>query len=252
DWDGAPLVVGDYLLEGGENSWFYVVKLNRGYRADGLVTVRPRVVLRVPGWDAQLLHDLGDTQVSIENSVAFDDRIAYFSNSGGLVQGWDLRAVLRGGHTARRVFRFWTGDDTDASIVIDREGYLYVASELQRLDVRSARLGQLMKLDPRRPAHPLVWSVPVTDGASEHPGGLWATPAIDRGVLYAATNHGALPALNRKTGRELWRIPLTGPTWGSPVVVDHVLLEGDCSGTLHAFDVSRQPVQPPELWRIQL
>ncbi|MFN2469049.1 MAG: hypothetical protein ABR521_13085, partial [Gaiellaceae bacterium] len=27
DWDGAPLVVGDHLLEGGENSWFYVVKL---------------------------------------------------------------------------------------------------------------------------------------------------------------------------------------------------------------------------------
>jgi len=23
DWDGAPLVIGDYLLEGGENSWFY-------------------------------------------------------------------------------------------------------------------------------------------------------------------------------------------------------------------------------------
>ena len=30
DWDGAALVLGDYLLEGGENSWFYVVKINRG------------------------------------------------------------------------------------------------------------------------------------------------------------------------------------------------------------------------------
>ena len=30
DWDGAALIVGDYLLEGGENSWFYVVKINRG------------------------------------------------------------------------------------------------------------------------------------------------------------------------------------------------------------------------------
>jgi hypothetical protein len=35
-------------------------------------------------------------------------------------------------------------------------------------------------------------------------------------------------------------------------VVDNVLLEGDCSGTLHAFDVSRQRVRPPELWRIRL
>ena len=37
DWDGAALVVGDYLLEGGENSWFYVIKLNRRYDANGLV-----------------------------------------------------------------------------------------------------------------------------------------------------------------------------------------------------------------------
>ena len=31
---------------------------------------------------------------------------------------------------------------------------------------------------------------------------------------------------------------LPGPTWGSPVVVGGVLIEGDCRGTLHAFDVS--------------
>ena len=29
DWDGAALVIGDYLLEGG--LWFYVVRLNRHY-----------------------------------------------------------------------------------------------------------------------------------------------------------------------------------------------------------------------------
>ena len=30
DWDGAPLVIDDYLFEGGENSQFHIVKLNRG------------------------------------------------------------------------------------------------------------------------------------------------------------------------------------------------------------------------------
>ena len=29
DWDGSPLVIDDYLYEGGENSQFHVVKLNR-------------------------------------------------------------------------------------------------------------------------------------------------------------------------------------------------------------------------------
>ena len=44
DWDGAALVIGDYLLEGGENGWFYVVRLNRGYNDAGKVTVRPQYV----------------------------------------------------------------------------------------------------------------------------------------------------------------------------------------------------------------
>jgi hypothetical protein len=65
DWDGAPLVIGDYLIEGGENSWLYVIRLHRGYDARGKVTVDPHVVLRVPGWDAGLLRALGDDRVSI-------------------------------------------------------------------------------------------------------------------------------------------------------------------------------------------
>ena len=120
DWDGAALVLGDYLVEGGENSWLYVVKLNRGYDKDGKVTVDPKIVATIPGFDDQLLADLGDDEVSIENSVAFRDGVVYFANSGGLVQGWDISDLLRGGDTYHRVFRFWTGDDTDASVVIDR------------------------------------------------------------------------------------------------------------------------------------
>ncbi len=252
DWDGAPLVIGDYLLEGGENSWLYVVKLNRGYGEDGKVRVRPRVALRVPGWDAELLKALGDDRVSIEGSVAFSGGVVYFANSGGLVQGWDVSRVLHGGTKARRVFRFWTGDDTDASVVIDDEGFLYIASELERGTARSARVGQLVKLDPGRPRDPLVWSLQVSRKGFEGKAGIWSTPAIDRGMLYVATNAGELLGVNRKSGRVLWRISLPGPTWASPVVVDGVLLQGDCAGTLHAFDVSKQGRRPPELWRVRL
>ena len=35
DWDGAALVVGDYLLEGSENGWFYVIRLHRATTAAG-------------------------------------------------------------------------------------------------------------------------------------------------------------------------------------------------------------------------
>ncbi|HEX6230189.1 MAG TPA: PQQ-binding-like beta-propeller repeat protein [Actinomycetota bacterium] len=253
DWDGAPLVVDGHLLVGGENSWFYVIELNRDYGPNGRVTVDPRVVLTVPGFDDALLAALPDSNVSIESSVAFRDGVAYFANSGGLVQGWDVSRVLEGGRRARRVFRFWTGEDTDATVVIDEDGDLYVGSELERSTQRGAEVGQLMKLDPSRPDDPLVWSLPVTERGLDGAGGVWATPALYGETVYVATNHGDLIAVNTETGRERWRIHLVGPTWSSPVPVDGVLLQGDCGGTLHAFDISGNPNrEPPELWRLNL
>ena len=46
DWDGSPVIIDDYLFEGGENSQFHIVKLNRGYGADGKVTGRPAAGLQ--------------------------------------------------------------------------------------------------------------------------------------------------------------------------------------------------------------
>ena len=116
------MVIDDYLFIGGENSRFHIIKLNRGYGDDGLVTADPQVVFHVPGWDDELFAAVG-RELSIENSVAVGGDTVYFANSGGLVQGWDV-AGLRTDPAAvpERVFRFWTGDDTDASLVIDAEG----------------------------------------------------------------------------------------------------------------------------------
>lgn len=252
DWDGAALVVDDHLFVGGENSWFYAVRLHRGYDRRGRVRVRPEVVAAVPGFDDELLRALGDTDVSIEGSVAFHDGVVYFANSGGLVQGWDVSDVLAGGDRVRRVFRFWVGDDVDATVVIDEEGFLYVAAELQRFNERALEVGQLMKLDPRRPRDPLVWSIPIEERGLGGLAGAWATPALHGGVLYEATHAGELLAVDRERGRVLWRIPLPGPTWSSPVVVDDVLIQGDCAGVLHAYDVSRPRRPPQELWRVRL
>jgi len=252
DWDGAPLVVGDYLLEGGENSWFYVIKLNRHYDSKHLVQVNPRIVMTVPGWDDQLLADLPDNDISIEDSVAFFRGVVYFANSGGLVQGWDIRNVLHGGTHYKRVLRFWTGDDTDASIVIDPQGFLYVASEYQRFNARSREVGQIMKLDPRKPDDPLVWGVAATQIAFENAGGSWGTPALYGTMLYDTTASGDLLAINRFTGKVVWSVKLAPPTVGSPVPVDDVLIVGDCAGVLHGFDISKPKVEPKELWRVQL
>ena len=184
DWDAAALVIDDVLFEGGENGWLYVIRLHRDYDELGLVTVEPEIVATVPGFDDELLRVLDDEEVSIENSVAFHDGILYFANSGGLVQGWDVSDVLAGGSGLERVFRFWTGDDTDATIVIDDAGDLYVASEYQRFDDRSREVGQLMKLDPSRPNDPLVWSIDAREIGFEGAGGSWSTPALYADLVY--------------------------------------------------------------------
>jgi outer membrane protein assembly factor BamB len=61
--------------------------------------------------------------------------------------------------------------------------------------------------------------------------------------------------VRRHDGRILWRTTLAEPTWSSPVVVDGVLIQADCEGVLHGFDVSRPQASgriPEEVWSVQL
>lgn len=248
DWDSSPIVIDDLLIVGGENSRFYVVKLNRDYDADGTVTIDPELISSVEGWDQQLLDDLGDVQVSIENSVAVSGSVAYFANSGGLVQGWDLAPVDEG-RPPERVFRFWAGDDIDASVVVDEAGDLYVGAEYERGSARSRELGQVLRLDPSDPDDPVVWSVEANAGLDT---GVWATPALHEDLLVVPTDDGRVLGLDRGDGSVRWTLTLPGPLWSSPVVVDNTLIQGDCAGNLNAFDVSDTTVAPEPLWTLPL
>jgi hypothetical protein len=250
DWDGAALIVHGYLLEGSENGYLYVVRLNRSYDATHHVQVRPVIVARIQGWDAQLLKDLGDSQVSIENSVAYRDGVVYFANSGGLVQGWDISNLLAGGTGFSRVFRYWTGDDTDASVTIDDKGMLYIASEYQRFNARAKAVGQLEKLDPSKPDSPRVWGIDAMQIGFDGAGGSWSTPALYGNYVYFVTAAGRVLEVDRQTGKIVWELHIAAPSIGSPVVVDGVLIQGDCSGDLWAWNVADPKADPPPLlWR---
>ena len=252
DWDGSGLILDDYLLEGGENSQFHMLKLNRAYGADGLVTVDPELVFHTPSWDQQIIEDLNgnrDKEMSIEGSVAVSGNTVYYANSGGLVSGWDVGPLVAGSGEPVQTFRFWTGDDTDATIVIDAEGFLYVAVEYERGNSRAEEVGQLIKLDPRKPDDPIVWSHADRPAATA---GFWGTPALYEDLVIDASNGGELLALDAATGAERWSIELTGPTWQSPVIVEDTLVYGDCNGVLRGYDVSDTSVVPPQLWEVRL
>ena len=250
DWDGSPLVLDDWLIEGGENSRMHAVKLNRSYGPDGLVQVAPVLAWSGQAWDDDELAGIGDTRVSLESSVMVLGNIVYVASSGGLVQGWDLSALDESDSPEPpRVFRFWTGDDTDATVVADDEGYLYVGVEVDRNTRRAKEVGQLLKLDPRAPDQPLVWSVDINRGTDS---GTWSTPAVFGGTVIWPTKRGTILGIDRATGAELWSLRIAGPALSSPAVVDGVLVQGDGAGVLHAWALGDGTTEPTPLWTVEL
>lgn len=267
DWDSSTVIRNDFAFVGGENSHFYILKLNRGYDAAGKVTVDPQIVLDHPAWTQSLLDKLGSKDVSVENSPCLVGDRVYFSNSGGLVQGIDVSATMKelapgeepatGKEAYPKVFSYWTGDDTDATIVADEQGFLYVCQHTDDARGASARaeaVGQIIKLDPRKTGEgqtPLVWSVKVTKMSGGN-AGVWATPALYKEMLYVPTHGGALLGIHRETGEIVWQKKFSEHAWGSPVVVDKTLIIGDTYGTLHAYDVSDTTVDPPVVWEFKV
>jgi outer membrane protein assembly factor BamB len=263
DWDANPRIVNDILFEGSENSIFYIWKLNRGYDEDGLVTVAPELLLELPSWNDELIDLIqpsGYMATSVENSaVIFEGRV-YFANSAGRVLGLDITEIDRG--VAPVVFDYWVGDDVDASIVVDEEGMLYVSAQYERYFTRAEELGQLIKLDPYTSGDPYVWGMyslvqpPAdrlwrTDIPTSAKGGLWSTPALGDGVLYAVTNKGFLVVVDQASGEELWVDEVGNGTWSSPAVIDDHLLLATKSGYLRSYDIST-PAEPALEWEIKV
>ncbi len=249
DWDGNPAIVDDVMFLGGENSWFYAFRLNRALDGDGLVTVAPEVLLEFPAFTDELLATIGREQ-SIENSVALYEGRAYFANSAGRVVGLDVERIDEG--EAPVVFDFWVGEDVDASIVIDANGLLYVSIEQERFNARGREVGQLVKLDPYAPDDPILWSVAVPPRGGGD-GGLWATPALGDGVLYAPTHPGELLAVDTTTGEVVWRDEIGFHAWSSPAIVDGTLIVAvDCGagGALRGYDLA-DPRRPVQVWQTE-
>lgn len=248
DWDGNGLIENDILYEGSENGLFHIIKLNRGYDKDGHVTVAPKELFTIPSFSKSFIQIVGDDDLSIESSPMKLGDTVFIANSGGRILGIDTKNILNG--AAPIVFDFWTGDDTDATLIADKEGYIYAVSEDERLNTRSKEVGQIMKLDPRNPENPLIWSihVPAKLGIT---GGVWATPALYNGYLYVPTNPGELLTINTTTGTITDRKYVGAHSWSSPNIIDGVLTLGTCEGALNAYALET-PQIPQLLWSLPI
>ncbi len=257
DWDANPTVLDDVLYAGAEDSWFRMWRLNRSYDADGRVTVTPELLVEVPGFDDALFARIGDRNVSIESSPAVTADRVYWANSGGRVMGIDRLAALDGRVVV--TFDHWVGDDVDASIVVDREGMLIVAVEEERRLPAAAGMGQLIRLDPTRPADPVLWrlDIPAVQGVAGADGGVWATPAVYDEYVYVPTNSGRLLVVDLQDGTVLSNEFIGGPLWSSPAIVEEPggpawLVQGTCGRPSVRGYSLEDPAAPTLRWEVPM
>jgi outer membrane protein assembly factor BamB len=99
-----------------------------------------------------------------------------------------------------------------------------------------------------------IWRVPVPLPA-------WSTPAADGDRLFVSlgngrltesakppeTPAGALLCLNRKTGAELWKVPLPEAVFGQPLVSNGRVWCGCRDGNLYAFTLNGEQVSRHEM-----
>ncbi|MEW6280621.1 MAG: PQQ-binding-like beta-propeller repeat protein [Candidatus Eremiobacterota bacterium] len=263
DFDGSGLVVGGDLLVGGENCWFYRIPLQRS--AEHPVPPRKQwktvYTPTVSGLAREAL-DLSNSYASLESSpTVFGDRV-YVAAGNGMVLGFHRK-------TLGLEFQYHTGDDTDATVVVDSKGFLYVACQS---DYHPRRQGILFKLNPAVPPHrwkeARVWSrsfaaYPDKGGPGHQDNldaGFHGTPALGPGPdgtpqarLYACVTlrpgrQGRVMALDTRTGKTIWERDCTCQIWASPVLVDGKLLVAEGSGVLRCLRAS----DGKELWHVQL
>ena len=246
DWSGSPLLSGDRLVVGGGNSNLHVIKLNRSMDAGGRVRVDPKLEAHIPTWDDELNVVLGDRETGVDASIAMGDSIAWVVNGGGLLTGWDLSPLDRGGQPTR-VLRFWAGDAVKTSIALDETGAIYLATAGHRRNGRVDELGRVMKLDPSRPDDPLVWSS-TEAGLSES--GVVGAPVITAGLVVVTGEQGELAGFDRATGEVLWVRQIQAPARATPVMVDDAMVLGSCDGLLRAWDLSSEG--PEERWSVNV
>ena len=215
------------MIVGSESSRFWVVKLNRSYDAAGLVQVAPEVVFTDEAWDEQVIADNGgDQHASVESSVTVVDDVAYFGTSAGLVLGYDLAGLEDGAHPAAGL-PLLHGRRQRRVLVADDEGCSTPPPRTTARTTRAPRRWASSRSSTRRkPDNPIVWSFQETTAKGQ---GIYGTPGGRRRhrVSSPARRAGssastATPA--RCSGSARW----AAPAWGSPVVVDDVLLIGDC------------------------
>ncbi|KAB2953823.1 pyrrolo-quinoline quinone [Heliorestis acidaminivorans] len=204
----------DSLIVGGENGFFYNLKLNTNFNLEkGTISIEPEEIK----YRYQIR---GNPYQGIENSVALYRNIAFFADNGGSVQAINLQNM-------EPLWALPMTDDTDATIVLDIEEekpYLFTGTEVDKIKRNGSAL--LRKIDGLTGETSWSKEYPAFYNADVN-GGLLATPVVGKKKInnlviftlsrYKTHNGGLMVALDKDSGEEIWRWEMQQYAWSSPV-----------------------------------
>jgi len=176
----------------------------------------------------------GKREHGLEASMAAWNNLGYFGDNSGNVFCLDLM-------TMRPIWYFDNLDDTDASMVLDLQEnnhpYLYIGNEVDKQG--ETGMAYIRKLDATTGKE--LWKVgrecaATTLNGRINSGGVLATvlPGKEKAKnlvfgIFSRTNNsfaGEFVALNKITGKEVYKIKLPNYSWASPIAL--YTKSGDC------------------------
>jgi outer membrane protein assembly factor BamB len=237
----------DTFVVGGENGLLYAIKLNTEFVRDPDAPGGPSLTIAPEILRYKSVYEKA-RRSGIENSVSVVKNLAYFAMDDGIIQAMDLR-------TYQPLWTFATGDDTDASLTLsieDGQPMLYTGNEVDKRGVLAGK-SFLRKIDGLTGEE--LWSrwLPC-EGAAEpkrKEPGLFSTNVVGSGdvddlVVFMVSRcpkvtGGTLVALDKATGKDVWRRLMKAPGWSSTTAFKDQdgktwLLQGDMHGKLHLID----------------
>lgn len=207
-YDSSPIRVGDFLFRPGENGSVYKFHI----KDNGEIVLH--TVLR---------YTVNGVAPGIEASMAVFANYGYVADNHGNIIAINL-------DTMTPVWRYTTGDDTDATpMILEENGvpFVYVGCEIDRTARGFAVFAKLNALDGQE-----VWRITPEgqrrDVGNKHfDGGFYASPLPGHGdcedliftnmVKNTGNANGVFMAIDRRKGKVVYETPLKCYSWSSPV-----------------------------------
>lgn len=248
-YDSSPLVDvnTDTFIEPGENGIIYTFKLGTCYDANtGELSINPSEKLKLrykSNRSSEERYWLG-----MEDSAVIWKEYLYIADNGGNLMCFNI-------NTMELIWAQDVVDDTNGSPVLSLEGgvpYLYIATSLHWIAGAKLKLGDVPIFKINAINGEYVWKrTYLCNTVAGVSGGIQATCALGTGevdnLVYfpvartPSVRGGILVALDKTTGKEVWRFKLKRYAWSSPVLIHDAsgrvrLIQGDSVGNLYMLD----------------